>query len=109
MYWSLRSGLKNFVEASGIDVTFAMPIARRAAPRGSSRPNSPFVDRDPGESAVVSDRHRRRRRRATRRRRHCGDTGAKTRLLALGADLVIHSATEYLNGHNGVSANLDDR
>jgi len=38
MHWSLRSWFKNFAEASGINVTFAMPIARRAAPYVQAEP-----------------------------------------------------------------------
>lgn len=67
------------------------------------------MDRDPGESVVLGNRHCLERRIA-----HAAGallavdstaaTPVPTQPLARGADLVMHSATKYLNGHGDVIA-----
>ena len=87
-------------------MTTPMPSRRRSAP-GETRAR---LDRDAGQPAL--DRHRHRRRgRASRMPRGAAlavdstvATPVLTQPLALGADIVMHSATKYLNGHSDVIA-----
>jgi cystathionine gamma-synthase len=110
MYWGLRSWLKNFAEPWGIEVEFVdatSPDAlRRAVHAGRTRlvwietPANPLwsvtdiagaaeIAHAAGASLAVDS---------------TAATPVLTRPLALGADLVMHSATKYLNGHSDVIA-----
>ena len=81
--------------------------ARRGAEAGSDQAR---MARDAEQSAVGRERHRRRGARALMRRAPSSRststcaTPVFTRPLALGADVVMHSATKYLNGHSDVLA-----
>src|SRR6266571_4121693 len=74
-----------------------------------SGPDPAGVGRDAGQPHVGDHRSGRGLRAGPRRRRqgggrqHRGDPGAHP-ALELGADLVVHSATKYLNGHSDVLA-----
>ena len=78
--------------------------------RGAARRDRYRVDRDAAQPDLGRDRHRSGGRRPRmgrarsspsmrRRPRRC-----TTQPLALGADIVFHSATKYLNGHSDVLA-----
>lgn len=110
LYWGVRQWLAHFGVAWGLDVEFvdttdlaALAVAIRP---GRSRllwletPANPLWDiTDLAEAAKIA---------------HAADmrvvadntvaTPVLTRPLALGADLVVHSATKYLNGHSDVLA-----
>ena len=84
-----------------------------AALRAAIRPGSTKLVwiETPGQSALDHHRHRGRRpsiaHAAGARARASNSTAATpvfTRPLALGADIVMHSATKYLNGHSDVVA-----
>jgi cystathionine gamma-synthase len=110
MYWGLRSWLKNFAEAWGITVDFvdatSLDALRQAVRPDRTRliwietPANPLWSvTDIAGSAEIA---------------HSAGgllavdstaaTPVLTRPLALGADLVMHSATKYLNGHSDVIA-----
>jgi cystathionine gamma-synthase len=110
MYWGLRSWLKNFAEPWGIEVEFvdatSLDELRRAVHAGRTRlvwietPANPLwsvpdiagaaeIAHAAGASLAVDS---------------TAATPVLTRPLALGADLVMHSATKYLNGHSDVIA-----
>jgi cystathionine gamma-synthase len=110
MYWGLRSWLRNFAEAWGLAVEFvdatSLDVLRRAVRPGRTRlvwietPANPLWSlTDIAGAAEIA---------------HAGDallavdstaaTPVLTRPLSLGADLVMHSATKYLNGHSDVMA-----
>ncbi len=110
MYWGLRSWLKNFAERWGIKIEFAdassLDALRRAVRAGQTHlvwietPANPLWSvTDIAGAAEIA---------------HAADallavdstaaTPVLTRPLALGADLVMHSATKYLNGHSDVIA-----
>src|SRR5947208_1527258 len=110
MYWGLRSWLRNFAEAWGLAVEFidatSLDALRRAVRSGRTRlvwietPANPLWSvTDIAGAAEIA---------------HAGGallavdstaaTPVLTRPLALGADLVMHSATKYLNGHSDVIA-----
>ncbi|MBV8937790.1 MAG: PLP-dependent transferase [Alphaproteobacteria bacterium] len=110
MYWGLRSWLRNFAESGGIGVDFvdatSLDALRRAVRPGLTRliwvetPANPLWSvTDIAGSAEIA---------------HAAGallavdstvaTPVLTRPLALGADLVMHSATKYLNGHSDVIA-----
>src|SRR3984893_10467459 len=110
MYWGLRSWLKNFAEPWGIEVEFvdatSLDALRRAVRTGRTRlvwietPANPLwsvtdiagaaeIAHAAGASLAVDS---------------TAATPVLTRPLALGADLVMHSATKYLNGHSDVIA-----
>ena len=110
MYWGLRSWLKNFAEAWGLEVTFvdatSLDALRQAVRPGRTRlvwietPANPLWSvTDIAGAAEIA---------------HAGGallavdstaaTPVLTRPLALGADIVMHSATKYLNGHSDVIA-----
>ncbi|HEY3908875.1 MAG TPA: PLP-dependent transferase [Stellaceae bacterium] len=110
MYWGLRAWLKNFAEGWGIATDFVdatSPDALRAAMRpGRTRllwietPANPLwsltdiaaaVDIAHGAGALLAVDS-------------TAATPVLTRPLALGADIVMHSATKYLNGHSDVIA-----
>jgi cystathionine gamma-synthase len=110
MYWGLRFWLKNFTAAWGIDVEFvdaASPDALRQAVRARQTrlvwietPANPLWSVTDiavaGEIAHAAG--------AILAVDSTAATPVLTRPLALGADLVMHSATKYLNGHSDVIA-----
>ena len=110
MYWGLRSWLKNFADAWGLEATFvdatSLDALRRAVRPGRTRllwietPANPLwsvtdiagaveIAHAAGPLLAVDS---------------TAATPVLTRPLALGADLVMHSATTYLNGHSDVIA-----
>ena len=112
MYWSLRNWLMNFATHWGlqvelIDMTDPAAVARARCVPGKHEAG---LDRDAGQPAVDHHRHRRHRgaRASPPARRVAVDstvaTPVLTRPLELGADLVMHAATKYLNGHSDVIA-----
>jgi len=105
MYWGLRAWLKNFAEFWGIEATFvdttSLDALRQAVRPGRTRllwietPANPLWSvTDIAAAAEIA---------------HAAgallavDSTAATPL-ALGADLVMHSATKYLNRHSDVIA-----
>jgi cystathionine gamma-synthase len=110
MYWGLRSWLKNFAESWGIEVEFvdatSLDALRRAVRTGRTRlvwietPANPLWSvtdiAGAAEIAHVAS--------ALLAVDSTAATPVLTRPLALGADLVMHSATKYLNGHSDVIA-----
>jgi cystathionine gamma-synthase len=110
MYWGLRGWLKNFAESWGIEVEFvdatSLDALRRAVLPGRTRlvwietPANPLWPvTDIAGAAEIAH--------AVGALLAVDSTAATpvlTRPLALGADLVMHSATKYLNGHSDVIA-----
>ena len=110
MYWGLRSWLKTFAEAWGLDVTFgdaaALDALRRAVRPGRTRlvwietPANPLWSvTDIAGAAEIAQAGG-----ALLTVDSTAATPVLTRPLSLGADLVMHSATKYLNGHSDVMA-----
>jgi cystathionine gamma-synthase len=110
MYWGLRSWLKNFAEAWGIAVDFvdatSLDALRRMVRPGRTRliwietPANPLWSvTDIAGSADIAHSAG-----ALLAVDSTAATPVLTRPLALGADLVMHSATKYLNGHSDVIA-----
>jgi cystathionine gamma-synthase len=110
MYWGLRSWLKNFAEAWGIAVDFvdatSLDALRQAVRSGRTRliwietPANPLWSvTDIAGSAEIAHSAG-----ALLAVDGTAATPVLTRPLALGADLVMHSATKYLNGHSDVIA-----
>lgn len=110
MYWALRTWLVDFAVSWGLDVEFVDTTdidALRAAMR-PGRTRLVWLETPANPLWSVSDIA------AAARVTH--DAGARlavdstvatpvlTRPLALGADLVVHSASKYLNGHSDVLA-----
>ncbi|HEU0155520.1 MAG TPA: PLP-dependent transferase [Stellaceae bacterium] len=110
MYWGLRAWLKNFAVAWGVEAEFvdttSLDALRQAVRPGRTRlvwietPANPLwsvtdiagaaeIARAAGAILAVDS---------------TVATPVLTRPLALGADLVMHSATKYLNGHSDVIA-----
>jgi cystathionine gamma-synthase len=110
MYWGLRSWLKNFAEAWGIAVDFvdatSLDAIRDAVRPDRTRliwietPANPlwFVTDIAGSAEIAHSAG------ALLAVDGTAATPVLTRPLALGADLVMHSATKYLNGHSDVIA-----
>jgi cystathionine gamma-synthase len=110
MYWGLRSWLRNFAEIWGIGCDFADATAldalRAAVRPGHTRliwietPANPLwsVTDIAGAAAIAHQAG------ALLAVDSTAATPVLTRPLALGADLVMHSATKYLNGHSDVIA-----
>jgi len=110
MYWGLRSWLRNFSEAWGIEVEFVDATsldALRQAVRPSrtgllwiETPANPLwsVTDLAGAAEIAHSAG------ALLAVDSTAATPVLTRPLALGADLVMHSATKYLNGHSDVMA-----
>jgi len=110
MYWGLRSWLKKFAATWGIDVAFidatSLDALRAAVRVGRTRlvwietPANPLWSVTDiavaGEIAHAAG--------AILAVDSTAATPVLTRPLALGADLVMHSATKYLNGHSDVIA-----
>jgi cystathionine gamma-synthase len=110
MYWGLRTWLLEFAVAWGLEVEFVdnrdLAGLERAVRPGKTRlvwietPANPTWDvTDIAAAAEIA--HRARARLAVD---STVATPVLTRPLALGADLVMHSATKYLNGHSDVLA-----
>ena len=110
MYWALRAWLANEAPAFGISVDFVetedLPALARAVKPGATRlvwletPSNPLwgvsdiegaarIAHAAGAALAVDST--------------CA-TPIFTRPIALGADVVMHSATKYLNGHSDVIA-----
>jgi cystathionine gamma-synthase len=110
MYWGLRNWLTNFATVWGIEVDFVdatSPAALRQAVRaGHTRviwietPANPLwsVTDITGAAEIAHAAG------ALLAVDSTAATPVLTRPLALGADLVMHSATKYLNGHSDVIA-----
>src|SRR5271165_323935 len=110
MYWGLRSWLVNFAEAWGLEVAFvdaaSLEALKGAVLPGRTQlvwietPANPLWSLTDIEGAAGIAH-------ATGALLAVDSTTATpvlTRSLALGADLVMHSATKYLNGHSDVIA-----
>jgi len=110
MYWGLRSWLRNFAEGWGLDVEFVDATsldAPRLAVR-SDRTRLVWIETPANPLWSVTDIA------GAAEIAHSGGallavdstaaTPVLTRPLSLGADLVMHSATKYLNGHSDVMA-----
>jgi cystathionine gamma-synthase len=110
MYWGLRQWLRGFAAASRIEVGF-VDTTDLAALRAALRPgrtgivwietpaNPLWSVTDIATAAEIAH--------AAGARLAVDSTAATpvlTRPLALGADLVMHSATKYLNGHSDLLA-----
>ena len=110
MYWGLRSWLKNFAEIWGIATDFvdatSLDALRAAVRPGGTRllwietPANPLWSvTDIAGAADIAHRAG-----ALLAVDSTAATPVLTRPLALGADIVMHSATKYLNGHSDVIA-----
>ena len=110
MYWGLRSWLRNFAESWGIETDFvdatSIDALRAAIEPGRTRlvwietPANPLWSiTDIAGAAQIAHRAG-----ALLAVDSTAATPVLTRPLALGADIVMHSATKYLNGHSDVIA-----
>jgi cystathionine gamma-synthase len=110
MYWGLRSWLKNFADAWGIEVEFVDATSHDALRRAvrTGRTHLVWIETPANPLWSVTDIAG-----AADIAHNAGAllavdstvaTPVLTRPLALGADLVMHSATKYLNGHSDVIA-----
>ena len=110
MYWSLRNWLANAARDWGLDVEF-VAMDDLAAMRGAVRPGRTkliWIETPANPLWTITDIAA-----AAQIAHSCGarlavdSTAASpvlTRPLALGADVVMHSATKYLNGHSDLAA-----
>jgi cystathionine gamma-synthase len=110
MYWGLRSWLRNFAETWGIEVEFvdATSLAALGQAVRPGRTSLVWIETPANPLWSITDIP------ATAEIAHragallavdsTAATPVLTRPLALGADLVMHSATKYLNGHSDVMA-----
>ena len=110
LYWGIRKWLAEFAVSWGLDVEFVDatdPEAVRAAIRpGSTRllwletPANPTWEiTDIAAASEIAHAHQ-----VCVAVDNTVPTPVLTRPLELGADLVVHSATKYLNGHSDVLA-----
>ena len=110
MYWGLRSWLMNFAETWGLEVDF-VDAASLDALKGAVMPGRTrlvWIETPANPLWSVTDIE------GAAEIAHAAGailavdsttaTPVLTRPLALGADLVMHSATKYLNGHSDVIA-----
>jgi cystathionine gamma-synthase len=110
MYWGLRQWLVDEAPRHGIEVTF-VHAATTAKLRAAVRPGRTqlvWIETPSNPLWTITDIA------AAARIAHEGgallavdstvSTPVLTRPLALGADLILHSATKYLNGHSDVVA-----
>jgi cystathionine gamma-synthase len=110
MYWSLRNWLATAARDWGLEVDFVAmddPAALRAAIR-PGRTKLVWIETPANPLWTITDIA------ATAEAAHSSGaclavdstaaTPVLTRPLALGADLVMHSATKYLNGHSDLAA-----
>jgi cystathionine gamma-synthase len=110
MYWGLRQWLTQDAPSHGLDVTFVdagdMRSLHAAIEPGRTKlvwvetPSNPtWVVTDIGEAARLIHKAG-----ALLAVDSTVPTPVLTRALTLGADIVVHSATKYLNGHSDVVA-----
>jgi cystathionine gamma-synthase len=107
MYWGLRKWLQGFAAEWGLELALVEPDGYEAVLR-PGRTRLVWIETPANPTWAVTDIA------ATVRAAHEAGalvavdntvpTPALTRPLALGADLVMHSATKYLNGHSDVVA-----
>ena len=110
MYWSLRNWLMSFATQWGLQVEL-IDMTSPAAVQAALRPGQTklvWVETPANPLWTVTDIE------ATAQRAHAAGallavdstvaTPLLTRPLALGADLVMHAATKYLNGHSDLIA-----
>lgn len=107
MYWGLGKWLQGFAADWGLAVDFVEPDGYEAALR-PGRTKLVWVETPANPTWAVTDIA------AVTRAAHAAGalvavdntvpTPVLTRPLSLGADLVMHSATKYLNGHSDVIA-----
>jgi len=110
MYWSLRNWLANAAREWGLETDFVAiddPAVLRAAIR-PGRTKLVWIETPANPLWTITDIA------ATAELAHAAGarlavdstaaTPVLTRPLALGADLVMHSATKYLNGHSDLAA-----
>ncbi len=111
MYWALRNWLASEAPLHGYDVEFvdvedSANVAAAIRPGATKlvwleTPSNPLW----GVTDIADDRAPRACRRRERRRRIPPARRRSSRKpLELGADVVMHSATKYLNGHSDVVA-----
>ena len=110
MYWALRTWLVDFAMAWGLDVEFvdSTDLDALAAAMRAGQTRLLWLDTPANPTWAVSDIA------AAAAIAHGGEamlavdstaaTPVLTRPIELGADLVVHSATKYLNGHSDVLA-----
>jgi len=110
MYWGLRQWLMQDAPGHGLEVTFVDAGDARAlgAAIEPGRTRLVWVETPSNPTWIVTDIAE-----AARRAHEAGallavdstvPTPVLTRPVALGADIVVHSATKYLNGHSDVVA-----
>ncbi|CAN5259188.1 cystathionine gamma-synthase [soil metagenome] len=110
MYWSLRNWLMNFATSWGLDVEL-IDMTDPAAVQAAIRPGETklvWVETPANPLWTITDIA------ATASIAHqagavlavdsTSATPVLTQPIALGADLVMHSATKYLNGHSDLTA-----
>ena len=110
MYWSLRNWLANAARDWGLEVEF-LAMEDLAAMRAAARPGRTkliWIETPANPLWTITDIAA-----AAEIAHSCGArlavdstaaTPVLTRPLALGADVVMHSATKYLNGHSDLAA-----
>jgi cystathionine gamma-synthase len=110
MYWGLRRWLTEDAPSHGLDVTF-VPAGNLRALRAAIEPGRTrlvWIETPSNPTWVVTDLKE-----AARCVHAAGallavdstvPTPVLTRPIAFGADVVVHSATKYLNGHSDVVA-----
>jgi cystathionine gamma-synthase len=110
MYWSLRNWLANAARGWGLDVEFiAMedPAALRAAVR-PGKTKLIWIETPANPLWTITDIAAAAEAAHSAGARLAVDSTAATpvltRPLALGADVVMHSGTKYLNGHSDLAA-----
>jgi cystathionine gamma-synthase len=110
LYWGIRKWLAEFAITWGLDVEF-VDTSRVAAVRAAIRPGRTrllWLETPANPTWEIADLA------ALTKIAHAADvrvavdstvaTPVLTRPVELGADLVVHSATKYLNGHSDVLA-----
>ena len=110
MYWSLRNWLANAARSWGLDVEF-IAMEDLAALRAAIRPGKTklvWVETPANPLWTITDIAAAAEAAHSVGARLAVDSTAATpvltRPLALGADVVMHSATKYLNGHSDIAA-----
>jgi cystathionine gamma-synthase len=110
MYWSLRNWLANAARGWGLDVEFITmedPAALRAAVR-PGKTKLVWIETPANPLWTITDIAAAAEAAHSAGARLAVDSTAATpvltRPLALGADVVMHSGTKYLNGHSDVAA-----
>src|SRR5579885_995627 len=108
LYWGMRQWLMEFGPAAGLEVDFVdmTDLARLAAAVRPGRTRLVWIETPANPTWSITDiggaaeiAHRAGARLAVD---NTVPTPVLTRPLALGADLVMHAATKYLNGHSDV-------